>query len=91
MPLIIAAVALCAIVAGCASLEPTQQGVRDYAAMTCNELATEAKRLWRAKHEQATLLSTKSEQHLAAEREQAKRDLKAVKKLAADKECLLPS
>ena len=91
MPFVVALVALCLLMAACASLDPPRSQARDYAAMSCKELAAEAKRLWHARHEQSTLFATKSEQRLAAEREQAKRDLKSVKRVAAEKECWLSS
>jgi hypothetical protein len=69
--------AIIATNAGCASIDAPRHGARDYAAMSCNELVGEAKDAWRRKH-------------VAADRQAAKQDLKAIKTAAIAKSCALP-
>ena len=69
--------ALIAATAGCASIDTARHGARDYAAMSCNDLVGEAKQAWRRKH-------------VAAERQIAKQDLKAIKSAAIATNCALP-
>jgi hypothetical protein len=70
--------ALVAILSGCAALEsPRHNGPRDYAGLSCSELADEAREAWRRKH-------------VAADRQVAKHELKAIKSAAIAKDCVLP-
>jgi hypothetical protein len=68
---------LIAATAGCASIDAPRHGALDYAAMSCSELVGEAKEAWRRKH-------------VAADRQAAKQDLKAIKSAAIAKNCVLP-
>jgi hypothetical protein len=84
------AVALIGIIGGCASLDAYgPDGSRDYAAMSCQELAREAKNAWRQKNERSDVFG-KSEERAAADRQMAKQDLKAIKSAAVAKNCILP-
>jgi hypothetical protein len=65
-----------AIVAGCASMD-APRSPHDYATMSCGELVEEAKLAWRRKH-------------VEAERQAAKKDLRAIKSAAIAKNCVLP-
>jgi hypothetical protein len=72
------AFALIAILAGCAALEaPRHDGPRDYASLSCSELAEEAREAWRRKH-------------VEVDRQVAKHELKAIKSAAIAKDCVLP-
>ena len=89
---LLVAIALVAVVTGCASFDAAQtRGPRDFSALSCGELAAEASQAWQRKNERRDAFSIKSEERLVADRQQAKQELKEIKTVAREKGSAMPS